>query len=212
MVLLKFSVLGRWVSNGTREPIFQFSKRRNARDGSRQARPHRERGQRRRAGRARGGRCRLRGAHLWRARRRPGHHARARGRGQTSGVELHGVASDHAGGWYDTTGASGLHVSSAGRVRTVATCEDCRGIFVSWDGSAKFVADAGNATIRRVEVATGAVTTLAGSGEEGDEDGVGGAAQFKHPHGVTISPDGCALLWRTASTTRSGGWRWRWAR
>jgi len=41
-----------------------------------------------------------------------------------------------------------------------------------------------------VEVATGAVTTLAGSGEEGDTDGVGGAAHFNGAHGVDISPDG----------------------
>ncbi|EOD29066.1 hypothetical protein EMIHUDRAFT_365941, partial [Emiliania huxleyi CCMP1516] len=48
--------------------------------------------------------------------------------------------------------------------------------------------------IRRVEVATGEVTTLAGSGEEGDADGVGDAAEFCHPYGVAISPDGCALF------------------
>jgi len=45
-----------------------------------------------------------------------------------------------------------------------------------------------------VEVATGAVTTLVGSGEEGDADGVGDAAQFKNPMGAVISPDGSALF------------------
>ncbi|EOD19636.1 hypothetical protein EMIHUDRAFT_75425, partial [Emiliania huxleyi CCMP1516] len=69
-----------------------------------------------------------------------------------------------------------------------------RGIAISPDGSALFVADCGNYKIRRVEAATGAVTTLAGSGEEGNADGVGGAAQFKHAHGVAISPDGSALF------------------
>jgi DNA-binding beta-propeller fold protein YncE len=102
-----------------------------------------------------------------------------------------------------------LHVSSAGRVRTVATCEDCRGIFVSWDGSAKFVADAGNATIRRVEVATGAVTTLAGSSEEGDADGVGGAAQFSEPYSLAVSLDGSALFVGDCGNNKIGGWRWR---
>ena len=92
---------------------------------------------------------------------------------------LRAVASDRAGGWYVTTKeGSLLHVSAAGRSRTVATCEDCRrpGIALSPDGSALFWADNGNHKILRVEVATGAVTMLAGSGEQGDADGVGDAA------------------------------------
>ncbi|EOD31059.1 hypothetical protein EMIHUDRAFT_434364 [Emiliania huxleyi CCMP1516] len=68
------------------------------------------------------------------------------------------------------------------------------GISISPDGSALFVADSSNHKIRRVEVATGAVTTLAGSGEEGGADGVGDAAQFYNPSGVAISPDGGALF------------------
>ena len=86
------------------------------------------------------------------------------------------------------------------------------GIAISPDGSALFVADYGNHKIRRVEVATGAVTTLAGSGDEGDADGVGDAAQFYNPTGVAISPDGSALFVADSATTRSGGWRWRRAR
>ena len=54
---------------------------------------------------------------------------------------LRTVASDRAGGWYVTTPASVLHVSAAGRIRTVAICEDCRGIAVSPDGSALFVSN-----------------------------------------------------------------------
>ena len=108
-------------------------------------------------------------------------------------LSLRGVGSDHAGGWYATTGAS-LHVSAAGRVRTVATCEGggkC-GIVTSPGGSALFVTDYGNHKIRRVEVASGVVTTIAGSGEEGDADGVGDAGQFNSPAGLAVSPDGSA--------------------
>ena len=56
-----------------------------------------------------------------------------------------------------------------------ATCEGggFSGVAISPDGSALFVADCENDKIRRVEVATGAVATLAGSGEYGDADGVG---------------------------------------
>ena len=54
---------------------------------------------------------------------------------------LRAVASDRASGWYVTTKDSLLHVSAAGRIRTVATCEDCRDIALSPDGSVLFVAD-----------------------------------------------------------------------
>ncbi|EOD32441.1 hypothetical protein EMIHUDRAFT_253355, partial [Emiliania huxleyi CCMP1516] len=108
---------------------------------------------------------------------------------------LRAVASDRAGGWYvSTKEGSLLHVSAAGRIRTVATCEDCRDIALSPDGSALFVADCDNHKIRRVEVATGTVSTLAGSGGEGDADGMADAAQFQDLYGVTISPDGSVLF------------------
>ena len=107
---------------------------------------------------------------------------------------LRAVASDRTGGWYVTTEHSLLHASAAGRIHTIATCEDCRGIALSPDGSAMFLVDFGNHKIRRVEVVTGAVTTLAGSGGEGDADGVGDAAEFDRPVGIAISPDGGALF------------------
>ncbi|EOD25289.1 hypothetical protein EMIHUDRAFT_237929 [Emiliania huxleyi CCMP1516] len=109
---------------------------------------------------------------------------------------LRAVASDRSGGWYVTTEHSLLHVSAAGRIHTIATCEDCRGIALSPDGSAiaLFVAEFGGHKIRRVEVATGAVSTLAGSGAQGSADGMGDAAQFSRPIGVAVSPDGSALF------------------
>ena len=62
------------------------------------------------------------------------------------------------------------------------------------DGSALFVSDSTGNKIWRVAVATGEVTTLAGSGEDGDADGVGDAAEFANPYGVALSPDGGALF------------------
>ena len=44
--------------------------------------------------------------------------------------------------------------------------------------------------IRRVEIATGATTTLAGSGTRGYLDGAGGSARFYHPRGIAIEPSG----------------------
>ena len=48
----------------------------------------------------------------------------------------------------------------------------------------------GDHRIRRVDIATGATTTLAGSGSAGFLDGAGGSARFSYPRGVAIEPSG----------------------
>ena len=45
---------------------------------------------------------------------------------------------------------------------------------------------------RQVDLSTNAVSTLAGS-SQGFQDGVGSAAQFYYPKGVSVSPDGTKL-------------------
>lgn len=65
------------------------------------------------------------------------------------------------------------------------------------DGRNLYVADAGNRKIRRVVLASGAVTTLAGSGGYGSTDDVGQKATFKSPSGIVVagaSPDGVNLF------------------
>lgn len=52
------------------------------------------------------------------------------------------------------------------------------------DGGKMYVADEFNHLIRQVDLATGAVTTLAGSGNEGHADGIGTSASFKRPSGI----------------------------
>ena len=55
-----------------------------------------------------------------------------------------------------------------------------RGVFA--DGSYVYVADSSNLVIRKVNIATGRVTTLAGSpGQSGKTDGTGSAARFTSP-------------------------------
>jgi hypothetical protein len=57
---------------------------------------------------------------------------------------------------------------------------------ITTDGVNLFVADSGDHTIRKIVISTGAVTTLVGSaGEYGSTDGVGAAARFSGPTGIT---------------------------
>jgi len=65
---------------------------------------------------------------------------------------------------------------------------------VAADAEFAYVADTGNATIRRVDLATGAVTTLAGRAKEtGAADGSAGDARFNHPQGLALDPDARVL-------------------
>lgn len=68
------------------------------------------------------------------------------------------------------------------------------GLVVSLDGTLLFVADTSNMRIRQVVIATGVVTTLAGSGTSTHADGTGLAASFKNPQDLAISPDGTLLF------------------
>lgn len=68
------------------------------------------------------------------------------------------------------------------------------GIAVAPDG-AVIVAEAGNRRVRRIGVAPPReVTTLAGSGAAGDDDGPAAAATFQGPLGVAVAPDGTVYV------------------
>ena len=68
-------------------------------------------------------------------------------------------------------------------------------VALSDDKTTVFVADSFNHAIRQIEVATGRVTTLAGSlGVSGSSDGVGSAANFTQPTGLALCTDGGYLL------------------
>lgn len=56
---------------------------------------------------------------------------------------------------------------------------------VTSDGTKLYIADAENHRIRQIVIATGEVTTLAGSGVSGFVDGTGTAAQFSTPRAIT---------------------------
>ena len=56
---------------------------------------------------------------------------------------------------------------------------------IATDGINLYVADEYNNEIRQVVIATGAVTTLAGSTTYGSVNGTGSAASFHYPCGIT---------------------------
>jgi sugar lactone lactonase YvrE len=80
--------------------------------------------------------------------------------------------------------ASGVPGFSDG-TGTAATFNAPKGI--ATDGSSLFVADTGNHAVRKIVIATGAVTTLAGTGAAGFSDNpTGTSAAFNGPEGVAV--------------------------
>jgi hypothetical protein len=70
---------------------------------------------------------------------------------------------------------------------------------ITTDGTNLYVTD--NCTIRKVAIATGEVTTLAGDGNIGHQDGTGTAAEFSCPFGITT--DGTNLYVTDAGDSRT---------
>ena len=68
------------------------------------------------------------------------------------------------------------------------------GLALSPDGQSLFVADTNNHRVRRIELATNHVTTLAGSGAAGLDDGPPGEATFSQPIGVAVDLDGTVYV------------------
>ena len=118
-----------------------------------------------------------------------------------------GVAVDSSGNVYvaDTYGSTIRKITPAGVVTTLAgkteepgssdgtgadaSFSDPIGVAVDSNGNV-YVADTGNATIRKITPA-GAVTTLAGAaGQTGSADGPGADARFNYPEGVAVDSNG----------------------
>jgi sugar lactone lactonase YvrE len=99
-------------------------------------------------------------------------------------VKAQNAVSTHAGssqGYLDATGTS-------------AKFKAPTGICISPDGQYIYVADYSGHRIRRINITTKAVTTIAGNGTSGYLDSTGVSAKFSYPSGVCISPDGSTLF------------------
>ena len=129
------------------------------------------------------------------------------GIGTAAGFDLtYGVAYDGKGNLFIADASNNMirqMVLSSGVVSTLAGSgstgsADGTGIAASFsapcavatDGINVYVADRNNNEIRQVVIATGVVTTLAGSTAAGSTNGTGGAARFNYPFGVAVDAYG----------------------
>lgn len=119
-----------------------------------------------------------------------------------------GVAVDASGNVYVADSLNNVirKVTPAGVVTTLAGSSrgnldgtgsqaqfnEPRGVAVDSTGQNIYVADTGNHSLRRV-TADGVVTTLAGSGTAGAQDGTGSASSFNSPWGLTV--DGAGIVY-----------------
>jgi sugar lactone lactonase YvrE len=89
-----------------------------------------------------------------------------------------------ATGVVSTVAGSGVAGSLDGK-GSEASFQNALGI--TTDGHHIYVADTNNHRIRKISIATGEVTTLAGSKIRGFNDGNGTSATFNYPRGITIN-------------------------
>lgn len=83
---------------------------------------------------------------------------------------------------------------SADAAGTAASFNTPMGLALDASGSHLYVADAQSHKLRKIVLATGAVSTLAGSGAEGAGDGPAASASFGRPHSLLLDADGAALV------------------
>lgn len=89
-----------------------------------------------------------------------------------------------ANGFVSTLAGSGV-AGDTDDTGTLASFNAPAGI--ATDGTSLYVTDTENNTIREINIASGNVSTLAGSGAPGDDDGFGTSASFDRPTGITIA-------------------------
>jgi sugar lactone lactonase YvrE len=97
-----------------------------------------------------------------------------------------------------TIAGAGGNGAVANGVGSAATFSGLRGVAVDANGLA-FIGDMGNNLVRQIDLATGTVSTLAGSGSQASTDGTGTAAAFAEPAYVALDGLGNLYVTDTAS-------------
>lgn len=85
-----------------------------------------------------------------------------------------------------TLAGTGLAVGSTDGTGSAARFYYPEGIAIDAAGTNLYIADTYNHKIRKLNITTGAVTTIAGTGSAGSADGTGTAASFNLPGGIAI--------------------------
>ncbi len=133
--------------------------------------------------------------------------------------EIYGITADASGNVYvaDSTNHTIRQITPAGVVTTLAGTAGSAGSTNGTGAAARFnfpvglipdgagnlfVVDSDNHTIRQIVIATGAVTTLAGTaGSGGSTNGTGAAARFQWPRGIVSDGAGTLYVADTANYT-----------
>ncbi|MGH7272731.1 MAG: hypothetical protein ACREJ3_20065, partial [Polyangiaceae bacterium] len=98
-------------------------------------------------------------------------------------------AIDQTTGTVSTLAGSYGHPGSSDGVGTAATLSLPSGL--AYAKGVLYLSDTENGTIRQIDVASGAVTTIAGQvGRRGDTDGPAAQALFGEPEGIALDPSG----------------------
>jgi sugar lactone lactonase YvrE len=102
-----------------------------------------------------------------------------------------------------TVAGSGVAGSTDG-LGTSAAVYSPLAVAASRDGAWMYVVeDEPSHRVRKIDLASQAVTTVAGNGTRGNWDSVGAHAQFNFPSSIAISPDGTVLFIGEAGCVRS---------
>ena len=109
----------------------------------------------------------------------------ASGTGVLMGGAIQGKALNLVGTVSSFTGTANTAMSIGSAKGAAASATFNRPFEVTTDGTNLYVADQLGNTIRQIVIATGVVSTLAGSGTAGAADGTGTAATFNAPYGIT---------------------------
>ena len=102
---------------------------------------------------------------------------------------------------FSVVAGSRAHPGSRNGIGSAARFDRPKGI--ATDGTDLYVSDTGNNTIRKIALATGAVSTVAGRVDQaGSNDGVGGAARFDRPWGLAFAAGSLWIADRANFTIR----------
>jgi streptogramin lyase len=118
-------------------------------------------------------------------------------------LDRNGVVTNLAGNGYAGSGGDGGPATEASLNTPHGVAVDNRGNARGPGGVPRniFIADSPNHRIRKVDLATGVITTVAGTGQEGygGDGGPATAARLNRPRFLVVAPDGSLIIADTAN-------------